>query len=102
MAAIEASGQVFSEQPGRFILLSSNGNKYMLVLYDYDSNAILVDPMKSRRTADILNSYKPFHARLCTNCAPEHLLIVHQKPVNRDSWEPHAMEGWYIGPALHG
>jgi hypothetical protein len=25
---------------------------------------------------------------------------VHDKPSNRTSWSPHALDGWYIGPAL--
>jgi len=27
-------------------------------------------------------------------------VLVHEKPATRDSWAPHAIDGWYIGPAL--
>ena len=27
-------------------------------------------------------------------------VLVHEKPQNRASWDPHRVEGWYIGPAL--
>ena len=27
-------------------------------------------------------------------------VLVHEKPSARDSWSPHGVDGWYIGPAL--
>jgi len=27
-------------------------------------------------------------------------VLVHEKPENRNTWAPHAVEGWYVGPAL--
>ena len=27
-------------------------------------------------------------------------LLIHEKPSSRESWSPHAVPGWYIGPAL--
>jgi hypothetical protein len=27
-------------------------------------------------------------------------VLVHEKSANRDSWAPHATEGWYMGPAM--
>ncbi|MCK7513582.1 MAG: hypothetical protein MZV70_62545 [Desulfobacterales bacterium] len=35
---MEPTGQVYTDQTGRFITPSSNGNNYLLILYDYDSN----------------------------------------------------------------
>ena len=28
-------------------------------------------------------------------------VLVHQKPTVRETWAPHAVEGWYLGPALN-
>ena len=42
------TGQIFSDLPSRFFLPSSRGNNYMLVVYDYDSNIILAEPMKNQ------------------------------------------------------
>jgi hypothetical protein len=33
--------QIYTDQMGRFPVVSSKGNKYIMILYDYDSNAIL-------------------------------------------------------------
>jgi hypothetical protein len=27
-------------------------------------------------------------------------VLIHEKPNNRDTWAPHAIDAWYIGPAL--
>jgi hypothetical protein len=207
-ADIEITGQVYSDQTGRFVAPSDNGNQYLFVLYDYDSNSIHAEPMKNKTAKCILAAYKTVHQRLCTaglkpqlqrldnecsqilkdfmnqqhidyqlvpphvhrrNAAerairtfknhfiaglcsvdrdfPVHLwdrllpqalltlnllrgsrinpklsayaqvhgtydfnrtpiappgirVLVHQKPSVRRSWAPHAIDGWYIGPAL--
>jgi hypothetical protein len=52
------SGQIHSDQTRRFLIPSASGNTDMLVLYDYDSNAILVEPMKNRSRPQILVAYK--------------------------------------------
>jgi hypothetical protein len=41
MKPVEITGQIFSDQTGRFPITSSRGNKYIMVVYDYKSNAIL-------------------------------------------------------------
>ena len=36
----------------------------MFVLYDYDTNAILVEPLKYRKCTSLTAAWKKFHARL--------------------------------------
>jgi hypothetical protein len=52
------SGQIYIDQTRHFLIHSTSGNTDMLVLYDYDSNAILVEPMKNRSGPQILAAYK--------------------------------------------
>jgi len=59
-----ATGQIHSDQTGKFVLASSAGNNYVLVVYDYDSNSILVEPMRSRTGPCILAAFQVVHARL--------------------------------------
>jgi hypothetical protein len=40
------------------------GNKYMLILYDYDSNSILVEPMKNRSDEEALRAYSVLYTEL--------------------------------------
>jgi hypothetical protein len=45
-AATIDAGQIYTDQTGRFPVVSSKGNKYIMILYDYDSNVILEKPIK--------------------------------------------------------
>ena len=42
---------------GRYPTVSRDGNKYILVMYDYDSNAILATAIKSRQAAHIRDGF---------------------------------------------
>jgi hypothetical protein len=52
------TGKIYTDQTGRFPVTSSQGNKYLFVLYDYDSNAIRAEPIKSRQQDELLRAYK--------------------------------------------
>ena len=208
-ACQSVTGQIYSDPTGRFVAPSSSGNSYMLVVYDYDSNMIFAEPMKSKSGADHLAAYKQVHSLLTSRglkpqlqrldneastalqnfmhaeqidfqlvpphvhrrnaaerairtfknhfiaglCStdpdfPLHLwdqllpqalltlnllrrsrinpclsaqaqvhgpfnfdrtplgppgtkVLVHEKPNNRETWAPHAVDGWYLGPAMN-
>jgi hypothetical protein len=57
IAVEDRTGQIHSDLTGRFPVQSSKGNNYILVVYDYDSNAILSEPMKRRTDAEMLRAY---------------------------------------------
>ena len=46
-------GKTYSDQTGRFPYQSLRGNKYLFVLYDYDSNVILVEALKNRTASSL-------------------------------------------------
>ena len=202
------TGKMYSDQTGNFIQPSSTGNLSIMVLYDYDSNAILAEPIKNHKAESMLAAYDKMHtylvdrgmkpqlqildnesskllkdymkkknmqyqlappgqhrtnaaerairtfknhfiAGLCTTDThfPIHLwdrlieqaiitlnlmrgsrmnplhsawsqlngaydfnkspfappgihVLVHEKPDNRKTWDPHALDGWYLGPSL--
>jgi hypothetical protein len=48
---------MFSDQTGQFPTRSQRGNKYIMVLVEIDSNAILVEPMKSRKDEKMIRAY---------------------------------------------
>jgi hypothetical protein len=48
---------IHSDLTGRFPVQSSRGMNYVLVVYDYDSNAILAEPMRNRTDAEMLRAY---------------------------------------------
>ena len=55
------SGKMYSDQTGNFFQASSKGNLLIMVLYDYDSNAILAEPLKNRKAETILAAYEKMH-----------------------------------------
>jgi hypothetical protein len=45
-AATIDAGQIYTDQTGSFPVISSKGKKYIMVLYEYDGNSILEEPIK--------------------------------------------------------
>ncbi len=48
---------MFSDQTGKFPTCSQQGNKYIMVMVKINSNAILVEPMKSRKDEEMIRAY---------------------------------------------
>jgi hypothetical protein len=57
-AATIDAGQIYTDQTGRFPVVTSKGNKYIMVLYDYDSHAILAKPIKDRTAPELLKAFQ--------------------------------------------
>ena len=52
---------------GQFLYQSSRGNSYVFFAYNYDGNAILVEPMLNREVDTIISCWKIIHERLINN-----------------------------------
>jgi hypothetical protein len=63
-AATIDAGQIYTYQTGRFPVVSSKGNKYIMILYDYDSNAILAQPIKDRTAPELLKAFQVMEQEL--------------------------------------
>jgi hypothetical protein len=63
-AATIDAGQIYTDQTGRFPVVSSKGNKYIMILYDYDSNAILAKPIKYRTAPELLRAFQVMEQKL--------------------------------------
>ena len=48
----------YSDLCRKYPVKLSRGNQYILVCYDYDSNAILAEPIQTRSAANISNALK--------------------------------------------
>jgi hypothetical protein len=58
---------IATDLPGRYLVTSRKGNKYMFVLYDYDSNLIIAEPIKSRNASDLVNGFNTCYKALTKN-----------------------------------
>jgi hypothetical protein len=54
----EHSGQVHSDQTGNFPIASSTGNNKLSLVYEYNSNGILAEPIPNHTGLYILYAYK--------------------------------------------
>jgi hypothetical protein len=63
-AATIDAGQIYTDQTGRFPVGSSKGNKYIMVLYGYDINAILEQPIKNRTRPELLKAFQVMEQEL--------------------------------------
>ena len=54
----------FSDQTERFPVTSNRGHKYIMIMYDYDSNSIMGEAMKSRTGEEILRAFTKIHQKL--------------------------------------
>jgi hypothetical protein len=63
-AVYEPTGTIYTDLTGKFVAPSATGNNYLFVLYHYDSNCILCEPIKNRTKTSILNSFQRLHTQL--------------------------------------
>jgi hypothetical protein len=72
LATTDPTHIVYSDQTGRLPHPSSTGNNYLVVAYDYDSNSILLRPVKSRAAAHLTAAIADIHATLTRGgCQPQ-------------------------------
>jgi hypothetical protein len=55
---------IYTDLTGAFPHTSQAGNKYILILYKYDSNSILAEPMRNRSDAEALRVYEKLYNEL--------------------------------------
>jgi hypothetical protein len=63
-AATIDAGQIYTDQTGRFPVVLSKGNKYIMILYHYDSNAILAKTIKDRTAPELLRAFQVMEKEL--------------------------------------
>ena len=60
----EVRNTVFSDQTGQLPTRSQRGNKYIMVMVEIGSNAILVKPIKNSKDEEITRAYRAMMLRL--------------------------------------
>ena len=54
IATVEETHKIYTDQPEKSPITSSQGNKYILIMYVYGANTIIASPLKSRSGSHIL------------------------------------------------
>ena len=60
LKVIDLTNKLYTNQTSRFPVTSSRGFKYIMTAYVYDSNNILVEPIKSRTGFAIKTAYQKY------------------------------------------
>ena len=69
----------YGDLTGRFPHTSSRGNKYLFIVYDYESNAILCKPLKNRTAGEIKTAWEAVHSQLSLSGSQPGLYILDNK-----------------------
>ena len=64
LKSIKVTGKISTDQTGRLPVTSSCVSKYLMVLYDYDSNAIITETLKTRSDHKLVCAYSALHTHL--------------------------------------
>ena len=70
---------MYTDIAEKFPVISIEGNKYILVLYHYDTNAILTKLLRNRSDKETLRVYKELYNELNQNRFPIKLHIMENK-----------------------
>lgn len=57
------TGITYSNKTGKFPITSSRGNKYILIWYNWDSNSIKLEPIKSKHKTEQNRAFKKLHCQ---------------------------------------
>lgn len=57
-AVTPATDKIYTDLTGKFPIQSSLGNKYILIVYHYDANAIIAEPLRDRTAGEIAKAHE--------------------------------------------
>jgi hypothetical protein len=102
-AIFEPTGKIYTDQTGKFVAPSSNGNNYIMILYDYDSNAILAEPMPTRTGKSMADAYQKLHTTLCqAGLKPRTQLLDNECPSEMKQFmKEQGIEYQLVPPGIH-
>ena len=73
---VDLTGNNYADQTERLPVISSKGNKYILVSYHYESNTIHVEPLKTKSVLDLTTAYQKIHSLLTNRGLKPHTHIL--------------------------
>ena len=79
LKSIEVTGNIPPDQTGCLPVTSSGGRKYLMVLYDYDSNAIIAEPLKLRSKQKLVRTYSALHNHISNRGITPHFQMLNNE-----------------------
>ena len=69
ITSFQQKSQAFTDQTGRFPYISSRGNQYVMITYNYDTNSIHAEPLQNRQAATLKTAFCKIHDDLTNHGA---------------------------------
>ena len=103
LATAETKNIVYTDQTGRLPLASSSGNNYLLIAYDYDSNCILLRPIKNRTAEALTSAITNIHNTLAKGgCKPQFHRLDNECPqLLKDYFKQQQVQHQLVPPHDH-
>jgi hypothetical protein len=104
LSTAETKNIVYSDQTGRLPIASSSGNNFLLILaYDYDSNCILLCPIKNRTAKALTSTIENVNKTLAKGgCKPQFHRLDNACPqLLKDFFERQQVEHQLVPPHDH-
>ena len=97
------TGRTYSDLTGRFPIQSNRGTNYILVVYEYDSNAIIVCPLRNQTASEITRVFQSVIQYLqARGLRPRlHTLDNEASTILRDYLRSEAVEYQLVPPHIH-
>ena len=77
--SIEITDKISTDQTGRFPVTSTCGSKYLMVLYDHDSNGIIAEPIKLKSEHELICAHSDLHTCLSNRGITPHVQMLDNK-----------------------
>ena len=61
MKVCNLKSKSYSDETDHFLVISSRGNKYVMVIYNHDSNVILARTLKTKSALEMLQNIQEVH-----------------------------------------
>ena len=93
----------YSDQTGKFPTISSRGNHYIFVLYNYDNNSIHATALPNRQAASIRNAWELTYKILVAHGHPTKLHILDNECSQdlKDAFQKYAVPYQRVPPKEH-
>jgi len=103
LAVTDLRGKIYTDQTGKLPTVASTGDNYIMIAYDYDSNAILLEPHKNRKSSALRGAYAKTYKRLTKGgCIPQlHILDNETSEEVHEFFEDQQVKHQYVKPHEH-
>ena len=102
----EATGNIYTDTTGRFLVPSTKGNEYILCGYYYESNRVFAEPMKKSKKASQIKAVTKIIKKLkATGLRPTFHILDNEVSTDLISFlksDDKSLYSWLLSDAISG